>query len=186
MCIVGEHVIIWCLSLWPGLEHFSAHTNIFDQGQPHNCLLKLNVSYGCTAQCAMSINLPKLITVAMSSVLICHRASCVSGVLHHYNMYCLHFTLLVEHDLMRKAFFVFVQGYAWPFYKPVDANLLGLHDYHEMIKKPMDLGSIRVCIDHDVVNKPKWATIVLNAVSFTLRSQTYFLQNIDSCFWCAV
>ncbi|ELT92995.1 hypothetical protein CAPTEDRAFT_169335 [Capitella teleta] len=34
-------------------------------------------------------------------------------------------------------------GYAWPFYKPVDADLLGLHDYHEMIKRPMDLGSIR-------------------------------------------
>ncbi|XP_060069742.1 bromodomain-containing protein 3-like [Ylistrum balloti] len=34
-------------------------------------------------------------------------------------------------------------SYAWPFYKPVDANLLGLHDYHEIIKKPMDLGSIK-------------------------------------------
>ena len=34
--------------------------------------------------------------------------------------------------------------YAWPFYKPVDAALLGLHDYHEIIKKPMDLGSIKV------------------------------------------
>ncbi|XP_021349026.1 bromodomain-containing protein 3-like isoform X3 [Mizuhopecten yessoensis] len=34
-------------------------------------------------------------------------------------------------------------SYAWPFYKPVDATLLGLHDYHEIIKKPMDLGSIK-------------------------------------------
>ncbi|KAH9360276.1 hypothetical protein HPB48_005728 [Haemaphysalis longicornis] len=36
------------------------------------------------------------------------------------------------------------QGYAWPFYKPVDAELLGLHDYHEIIKHPMDLGTVKV------------------------------------------
>ncbi|XP_006816883.1 bromodomain-containing protein 3-like, partial [Saccoglossus kowalevskii] len=34
-------------------------------------------------------------------------------------------------------------GYAWPFYKPVDANLLGLHDYHDIIKYPMDLGTVK-------------------------------------------
>ena len=39
-----------------------------------------------------------------------------------------------------------MQGYAWPFYKPVDAEMLGLHDYYEIIKKPMDLGSIKVKI----------------------------------------
>ena len=36
-----------------------------------------------------------------------------------------------------------VQGYAWPFYKPVDAETLGLHDYYDVIKKPMDLGTVR-------------------------------------------
>jgi hypothetical protein len=35
-------------------------------------------------------------------------------------------------------------GYAWPFYKPVDAELLQLHDYHEIIKHPMDLGTAKV------------------------------------------
>ncbi|KAL3208207.1 hypothetical protein MRX96_039281 [Rhipicephalus microplus] len=35
-------------------------------------------------------------------------------------------------------------GYAWPFYKPVDAELLGLHDYHEIIKHPMDLGTVKM------------------------------------------
>ena len=35
-------------------------------------------------------------------------------------------------------------GYAWPFYKPVDAKLLGLHDYHDIIKKPMDLGTVKM------------------------------------------
>jgi len=38
-------------------------------------------------------------------------------------------------------------GYAWPFYKPVDASLLGLHDYHEIIKHPMDLGTVKQKMD---------------------------------------
>ena len=38
-----------------------------------------------------------------------------------------------------------LQGYAWPFYLPVDAAALGLHDYHNVIKKPMDMTSIKVC-----------------------------------------
>ncbi|SPP88913.1 bromodomain-containing protein 3-like [Drosophila guanche] len=33
--------------------------------------------------------------------------------------------------------------YAWPFYKPLNAEKLGLTDYHHKIKKPMDLGSIK-------------------------------------------
>lgn len=37
--------------------------------------------------------------------------------------------------------------YAWPFYKPVDASLLGLHDYHDIIKHPMDMGSIKRKMD---------------------------------------
>ncbi|KAK1876196.1 Bromodomain containing protein 3, partial [Dissostichus eleginoides] len=32
-------------------------------------------------------------------------------------------------------------AYAWPFYKPVDAEALELHDYHDIIKHPMDLSS---------------------------------------------
>lgn len=35
-------------------------------------------------------------------------------------------------------------GYAWPFYKPVDAESLGLSDYHDIIKHPMDLGTVKV------------------------------------------
>ena len=35
-------------------------------------------------------------------------------------------------------------AYAWPFYKPVDADALGLHDYHDIIKHPMDLSTIKV------------------------------------------
>ncbi|QQP38098.1 Bromodomain containing 3a, partial [Caligus rogercresseyi] len=39
-------------------------------------------------------------------------------------------------------------SYAWPFYKPVDADYLDLHDYNKVIKTPMDLGTI----------KTKWIT----------------------------
>ncbi|MEQ2241545.1 Bromodomain-containing protein 2 [Ilyodon furcidens] len=35
-------------------------------------------------------------------------------------------------------------AYAWPFYEPVDAKALGLHDYHDIIKYPMDLGTVKV------------------------------------------
>lgn len=37
-------------------------------------------------------------------------------------------------------------AYAWPFYKPVDASTLGLHDYHDIIKQPMDLSTIKVLV----------------------------------------
>ncbi|XP_045923238.1 bromodomain-containing protein 3-like isoform X2 [Micropterus dolomieu] len=33
-------------------------------------------------------------------------------------------------------------AYAWPFYKPVDAEALQLHDYHDIIKYPMDLSTV--------------------------------------------
>ena len=38
------------------------------------------------------------------------------------------------------------ESYAWPFYKPVDATGLGLTDYHDIIRTPMDLGTVKVCI----------------------------------------
>ncbi|XP_067940082.1 bromodomain-containing protein 3-like [Watersipora subatra] len=34
-------------------------------------------------------------------------------------------------------------AYAWPFYKPVDTRALGLIDYFDIIKKPMDLGTVK-------------------------------------------
>ncbi|KAH8253852.1 hypothetical protein KR032_007110, partial [Drosophila birchii] len=32
---------------------------------------------------------------------------------------------------------------AWVFYDPVDAELLALYDYHEIVKEPMDLSTVR-------------------------------------------
>ncbi|KAL3696229.1 hypothetical protein R1sor_010305 [Riccia sorocarpa] len=37
--------------------------------------------------------------------------------------------------------------WAWPFMEPVDVQGLGLHDYYDIIKKPMDLGTIRDRMD---------------------------------------
>lgn len=34
--------------------------------------------------------------------------------------------------------------YAWPFYSPVDVDALGLHNYYDIVKNPMDLGTIKV------------------------------------------
>ncbi|XP_041646362.1 bromodomain testis-specific protein isoform X2 [Cheilinus undulatus] len=46
-------------------------------------------------------------------------------------------------ELLSKRHSVF----AWPFYTPVDAVALGLHDYHDIIKQPMDLGTIKKKMD---------------------------------------
>lgn len=53
----------------------------------------------------------------------------------------LKYCLSVVKELLSKKH----QSYAWPFHKPVDAELLGLSDYHEIIKHPMDLGTVKVC-----------------------------------------
>lgn len=38
---------------------------------------------------------------------------------------------------------VWKHNYAWPFYVPVDAVKLNIPDYHTIIKRPMDLGTIK-------------------------------------------
>jgi len=39
------------------------------------------------------------------------------------------------------------QMYAWPFYQPVDVEGLKLHDYYDVIKKPMDLSTVQKNMD---------------------------------------
>ncbi|KAI2801765.1 hypothetical protein BLOT_009582 [Blomia tropicalis] len=46
-------------------------------------------------------------------------------------------------------------AYAWPFYKPVNAEALGLSDYYEVIKKPMDLGTAKAKMDRQEYKKPE-------------------------------
>lgn len=50
-------------------------------------------------------------------------------------------------EILKEMFSKKHSGYAWPFFKPVDAKMLGLHDYHDIIKKPMDLGTVKRKID---------------------------------------
>lgn len=51
-------------------------------------------------------------------------------------------------EILKELFSKKHSGYAWPFYKPVDADLLGLSDYHEIIKHPMDLGTVKTKMDN--------------------------------------
>uniref|UniRef100_A0A3Q3LQI0 Bromodomain-containing protein 2 n=1 Tax=Mastacembelus armatus TaxID=205130 RepID=A0A3Q3LQI0_9TELE len=50
-------------------------------------------------------------------------------------------------DILKEMFSKRHYAYAWPFYTPVDAVALGLHDYHDIIKQPMDLSTIRKKMD---------------------------------------
>merc|ERR1719489_654781 len=51
-------------------------------------------------------------------------------------------------EILKELFSKKHSGYAWPFYKPVDAETLGLHDYHSVIKHPMDLGTVKTKMDN--------------------------------------
>merc|ERR1719336_487924 len=46
-------------------------------------------------------------------------------------------------EIIKEMFSKKHSAYAWPFYKPVDTEQLDLHDYKQVIKKPMDLGSVK-------------------------------------------
>lgn len=64
-------------------------------------------------------------------------------------------------EILKELFSKKHSGYAWPFYKPVDAELLGLHDYHDIIKKPMDLGTVKRKMDNrEYKSAPEFATDV--------------------------
>ncbi|CAA0059112.1 Bromodomain-containing protein bet-1 [Caenorhabditis elegans] len=46
------------------------------------------------------------------------------------------------------------QEFAWPFNEPVDAEQLGLHDYHKIIKEPMDLKSMKAKMESGAYKEP--------------------------------
>ncbi|XP_034035129.1 bromodomain-containing protein 3-like [Thalassophryne amazonica] len=50
-------------------------------------------------------------------------------------------------DILNEMFSKRHYPYAWVFYTPVDADALGLYDYHDIIKEPMDLSTIKKKMD---------------------------------------
>lgn len=46
-------------------------------------------------------------------------------------------------------------AYAWPFYKPVDVQELNLPDYYEIIKQPMDLGTVKAKLENREYKSPE-------------------------------
>ncbi|XP_054468023.1 LOW QUALITY PROTEIN: bromodomain-containing protein 3-like [Anoplopoma fimbria] len=50
-------------------------------------------------------------------------------------------------DILKEMMSKKYLAYAWPFYKPVDAEALQLHDYHQIIKYPMDLSTVKKKMD---------------------------------------
>ncbi|NWX57934.1 BRDT protein, partial [Promerops cafer] len=44
-------------------------------------------------------------------------------------------------------------NFSWPFHQPVDAVALNLPDYYTIIKKPMDLGTIKKRLEHNYYTK---------------------------------
>lgn len=45
--------------------------------------------------------------------------------------------------------------FGWVFNVPVDAKRLGLHDYHKIIRKPMDLGTIKMRLNKNWYKSPR-------------------------------
>ncbi|CAH9107702.1 unnamed protein product [Cuscuta europaea] len=46
-------------------------------------------------------------------------------------------------------------NYGWVFNKPVDAFALRLHDYHDIIKQPMDLGTVKMRLSQNWYKSPR-------------------------------
>jgi len=51
------------------------------------------------------------------------------------------------HNFLKELYTKKHEAYAWPFYKPVDADELGLYDYYDIIKQPMDLGTVKAKLE---------------------------------------
>ncbi|XP_055938364.1 bromodomain-containing protein 3-like isoform X2 [Argiope bruennichi] len=59
------------------------------------------------------------------------------------------------HAVLKDLFAKKHAGYAWPFYKPVDVKLLNLHDYYDIIKQPMDLGTVKAKLEDCIYKTPE-------------------------------
>ncbi|XP_066516437.1 bromodomain-containing protein 3-like [Hoplias malabaricus] len=58
-------------------------------------------------------------------------------------------------DLLKEMLDKKHTAYAWPFYRPVDAKALGLSDYNDIIKHPMDLSTIKAKLNRGQYPNPQ-------------------------------
>lgn len=61
-------------------------------------------------------------------------------------------------DLMRKCGQILMKlmkhKHGWVFNAPVDAIGMGLHDYHQIVKRPMDLGTVKSQLEKNAYSSP--------------------------------
>lgn len=58
-------------------------------------------------------------------------------------------------SILKELFAKKHETYAWPFYKPVDAEGMGLADYHQIITHPMDLGTVKQKMENREYRRPE-------------------------------
>ena len=61
--------------------------------------------------------------------------------------------------------------FAWPFHKPVDPVALGLPDYFDVIKEPMDMSKIKQKLDTQQVGSSGNFIIFKNDLIFSINRQ---------------
>ncbi|CAI9757257.1 unnamed protein product [Fraxinus pennsylvanica] len=79
--------------------------------------------------------------------------------------------------------------HGWVFNKPVDTVALGLHDYFEIIKSPMDLGTVKAKLNQNLYNSPvEFAEDVRltfrNAMTYNPKEQDVYMmaEQLSSIF----
>lgn len=58
------------------------------------------------------------------------------------------------YDIVKEYFKKAHQKIAWPFQLPVDVEKLELYDYHEIVKRPMDLGEVKKNLEKNYYTSP--------------------------------
>ncbi|KAF8106047.1 hypothetical protein N665_0147s0006 [Sinapis alba] len=84
----------------------------------------------------------------------------------------------------------------WVFNVPVDAKVLGLHDYHTIVKEPMDLGTVKAKLENGLYESPlDFAedvrltfnnAILYNPIGHDVHSMAKFLLNMFEEKWVSI
>lgn len=93
-------------------------------------------------------NMTPIVPNQVPASAVAHATAAVAAAVPHKGKEKLSEALKSCNEILKELFCKKHSSYAWPFYKPVDAAMLGLHDYHEIIKKPMDLGTVKQKMDN--------------------------------------